>query len=239
MRKTEVRMKTLVDTAARLVRAANKISTQKWSFLCVFAFAFIASVYTLGKLDLLPDPAPAQPTAVAAEVAPAPRVILATTTVSVPAPVAVVELPVKIEISKIKLSTVVENPTATDIELLDKELLKGAVRYPTSGKLGEVGNVVLFGHSSYLPVVGNKAYKAFNDIQKLEIGDTVTVSSSGTSYSYRVTSVKKESTTDAAIPLQVSGKLLTLSTCDSFGAKTDRFVVTAEFVESHPISASA
>jgi len=125
---------------------------------------------------------------------------------------------------------------ATDIVTLDKELLKGAVRYPTSALLGETGNVVLFGHSSYLPVVRNQAYKAFNGIQKLAAGDIITVYSSTATYSYRVKSVTKESANDAGIPLSVTGRVLTLSTCDSFGEKSDRFVVVADFVESHSIS---
>jgi LPXTG-site transpeptidase (sortase) family protein len=95
--------------------------------------------------------------------------------------------------------------------------------------------VVLFGHSSYLPIVGNQAYKTFNSIQKLVTGDVVIVSSSGTAYTYRVTSVSKESTVDAVIPLVVTGRVLTLSTCNSFASKSDRFVVVAEFVESHSV----
>ncbi|MEK7125993.1 MAG: sortase, partial [Patescibacteria group bacterium] len=144
---------------------------------------------------------------------------------------------IKIEISKIGLSAVIVNPTTTDIAALDKELLKGAVRYPTSAKLGEIGNVVLFGHSSYLPVVGNQAYKSFNGIQKLAVGDVVTVYSDNTAYTYSVRNVAEEKAdANIAIPLSVSGKILTLVTCNSFGAKEDRFVVTAELVESHLIS---
>ena len=97
--------------------------------------------------------------------------------------------------------------------------------------------MVLFGHSSYLPVVHNPAFKTFNAIQKLKAGDTITVSSSSNVYTYRVRGVTKESTTNAFIPLLVTGRVLTLSTCDSFGAKTDRFVLTADFVESHPLGA--
>ena len=111
------------------------------------------------------------------------------------------------------------------------------MRYPTSARLGETGNVVIFGHSSYLPVVGNQAYKAFNGIQKLVAGDTITVYSSGTAYTYQVRDVAKESAaSDAGIDLAVTGRVLTLATCDSFGAKSDRFIVTADFVESHSVS---
>lgn len=198
--------------------------------MCVITF--FSSVGALALLGALPESLPVEKPIVSVSQA------IATTTAQVELPV-VAELPTKIEIPKIKLSTVIENPTTTDIASLDEDLLRGAVRYPTSAKLGENGNVVLFGHSSYLPVVLNKAYQAFNGIQKLVAGDVVTVYSAGTAYTYRVRTVAKESTTDAAILLQVDSRVLTLSTCDSFGATTDRFVVTADFVESHPVSASA
>ncbi len=202
----------------------------KGVFAGFFVLVFVVSLGTLAKLDLLPEAASA--TRAAAVTA-----FVATSTSLVPATLPEVrELPLKVEIPAIKLSTVIENPTSTDIELLDKALLKGAVRYPTSAMLGETGNVVLFGHSSYLPVVTNKAYQAFNNIQKLKAGDLVTVYASTTAYTYRVRTVEKESTIDAVILLQVPGRVLTLSTCDSFGAVTDRFVVTADFVESHPAS---
>jgi LPXTG-site transpeptidase (sortase) family protein len=119
---------------------------------------------------------------------------------------------------------------------LDGDLLTGAVHYPTSAELGEDGNVVLFGHSSYLPIVKNQAYKTFDGIQKLAVGDLVTVYSSTTAYTYAVRTVAKESANDAIIPLTVDGRVLTLSTCNSFGEKTDRFVVTADFVGSEAIS---
>ncbi len=223
-------MGTTVETAAWLIRAGIQAYARKWTFLGVFAFVFAASVVVLGACDLLPGAAPTK-------IAPAmlsSDVIIA---VSAPVQVAVIESPMKIEIPSINLSATIANPTTTDIEALDAELLRGAVRYPTSAKLGETGNVVLFGHSSYLPVVGNQAYKTFNGIQKLVAGDVVTVSSSGTAYTYRVRSVAKESAaSDAGIALDVTGRVLTLATCNSFGQKTDRFVVTADFVESHSIA---
>ncbi len=190
----------------------------KWGFFGVFVFTFLGSVFVLARLDLLPE-MPSDPTSEGEEVLKS----------------ADLNVPTKIEIPKINLSANVVNPTTTDVEILDEELLKGAVRYPTSAKLGETGNVVLFGHSSYLPIVGNQAYKTFNGIQKLVAGDMITVSSADTAYTYRVRSMMKESANDAAIPLSVAGSVLTLSTCDSFGKKTDRFVVVADFVESHSI----
>ena len=142
------------------------------------------------------------------------------------------ELPVKISIASIGLSATVANPATTDVNALDQYLLSGAARYPTSATLDQEGNVILFGHSSYLPVVINHAYKTFDGIQKLKSGDEITVYSTTHVYTYAVTNVAQQSATSDAIPLTTSGHTLTLATCDSFGQKTDRFVVTATLVGS-------
>ena len=208
--------------ATGLVRTLMRIYARKWNFLALFVLAFGLNLFVLAQLDLLPTAPVSTATGVTQKSTPVPVV-------------AVIELPTQIEIPSINLSVSITNPDTTDIQALDALLLKGAVRYPTSALLGENGNVVLFGHSSYLPVVGNQAYKTFNGIQKLRAGDTITVFAEQNAYTYVVKSVSKESANDAAIPLSVAGKELTLSTCDSFGTKTDRFVVVADFVGSHAI----
>lgn len=215
----------MIDLSARLVLALRRAYARKWSFLAVFIVTFAASVVLLGRLGLLPE---AAATAAVAQADPAP---------AAPARMpAGPELPTRVEAPSIGLSATVSNPMTTAVDILDGALLHGAVRYPTSGRLNENGNVVLFGHSSYLPIVLNQAYKTFDGIQKLKAGDTVTVYSSDAAYTYRVRSMTKESANDAGIPLSVSGRVLTLSTCDSFGKKTDRFVVVADFVESHALA---
>lgn len=225
-------MKRVITAVVRLIQAVQRVHTKKWQFFGIFAILFIGNVFVLASLDLLPDASPKSTIGAVAQNAET----VDTKTVSL-RPIVGPELPVKIDIAKINLYTTISNPETTNIATLDKELLKGAVRYPTSGKLNEAGNVVLFGHSSYLPVVGNLAYKAFNDIQKLKKGDVVTVYSSDTAYTYVVRSVVKESVTDnQGIQLEISGRILTLVTCNSFGTKADRFVVTADFVDSHSIS---
>jgi len=204
---------------------------RKWAFLGVFAVAFIVSFTLLDAVGIVPDPS-------AADADTSPIVTVATSSLAAAVAIApVAELPVKIEIPSIKLSATVANPDTTDPEVLDNALLKGAVRYPTSAKLGQQGNVIIFGHSSYLPIVNNQAYKTFDGIQKLKAGDVITVYSSGTAYDYAVDTVSKEDANSAAIPLTVTGSKLTLSTCDSFDTKTDRFVVTATLVDSHLIGA--
>lgn len=221
-------MGTVITLTAQVVLAGRRAYSRKWAFLAVFICVFAASIAGLGRLGLLPDVSPAtlaQADAAGALTAATPAAPLATGP----------ELPTRIEAPSIGLDATVSNPTTTSVGILDGALLHGAVRYPTSAQLNEDGNVVLFGHSSYLPIVLNQAYKTFDGIQRLSAGDTVTVYSSDTAYTYRVRNMTKESANDAGIPLQVSGRVLTLSTCDSFGKKTDRFVVVADFVESHAL----
>lgn len=221
-------MSIIVDVIVRLVRVGREVFLRKWSFLLLFVSAFLGSVLILQQLDLLPEikkaPSLSEP------------LQKDTTQRRANAPVmAATSVPLKIEIPAITLYARVVNPTTTDMVVLDKELLNGAVRYPTSAKLGEIGNVVLFGHSSYLPIVKNQAYKTFNGIQNLSAGDVIKVYSSNMVYKYSVRSVTKEvADENTAIRLSVAGKILTLVTCNSFGAKQDRFIVTADFVESNP-----
>lgn len=146
------------------------------------------------------------------------------------------EAPIRVVAPAVGLDDTIANPQQSDIETLDRALLKSSVRYPGSALLNEDGNVLLFGHSSYLRTTLNPAYKAFNDIQKLKTGEAVYVYSETAVYEYRVTSVKYVKAEEGVIDLQPSGKRrLTLVTCNSFADKSDRFVVEAEFVQSYSV----
>ncbi|MEK7628835.1 MAG: sortase [Patescibacteria group bacterium] len=148
-------------------------------------------------------------------------------------PIAPTEVPVdpeRLVIHTIGVDLPVNNPEQTAIAALDYSLLTGAVRYPLSARLNEMGNVFLFGHSSSLPVVKNQMFKAFNRISELESGDTIQVIGGGMVHVYRVTSVRRTDVADALVDISTdSGRHLTLSTCDSFGGKSSRFVVEADF----------
>lgn len=201
--------------------AVAKTWSRKWSFLGVFLFMLFTTTGVMGALDLLPEEG---------------TVAVDGDALSASASLALgeTEKPVRIEIPAIELEATVANPTSTSVETLDNALLDGVVRYPTSAELGEKGNVIIFGHSSYLPIVRNSAFKAFNDIQKLKDGDRILVTGNDRTYVYEVESVKQADAEEDSIPLSVSGSKLTLATCDSFGTKSDRFIVVANLVESYP-----
>ncbi len=139
------------------------------------------------------------------------------------------QLPLVIKIPKIGVDSQIYNPATTTISILNNYLTKGAVHYPGSGLLGGKGNMFIFGHSSTLSVVNNQAYKVFSNLKKLAAGDTISVFSENSEYVYTVKVVKHVDASKELVEFDTSGKTLTLSTCDLFGAKSDRYVVEAEF----------
>jgi LPXTG-site transpeptidase (sortase) family protein len=146
------------------------------------------------------------------------------------------EEPVSLSIPSLDRVVTVLNPETRDIVELDRELLKGVVRHPDSALLGEEGNVVILGHSSYLPNVMNKNFQALNGVQKMKWGDIITLESDGTEYTYRVEKVYQAKASGVTIPTEVTGKRLTLVTCNSFGAKEDRFIVEAKLLSEKALT---
>lgn len=139
--------------------------------------------------------------------------------------------PTRIVAKSIGLDLPVVTPASVDVDVLDSALRGAVVRYPTSAMLGQKGNVLVFGHSSHLPVVHNQFYKAFNALPDLSVGDVISLDGGGLSYNYKVTSVRRADATEEYVDLSTNGGArLTLSTCDTFGKKTSRWVVDAVFV---------
>lgn len=152
-----------------------------------------------------------------------------------PAPDDPYALPAHVSIPRAGVDIAVSSPQSRDVAVLDAALAKGAVHYPGSGYLSEDANVFLFGHSSYLPVVRNPAYQAFNGIGDLVPGDDIFVDSERVRYAYRVTSVRKATADEALVAFERGERKLTLSTCDSFTSKAGRFVVEAVFSGAYPL----
>ncbi len=142
------------------------------------------------------------------------------------------EEPVRLTIAAIDLDLAIQNPATTDVAALDELLKQGPARYATSARLGERGNMIIFAHSSRLPIVHNKMYKAFNRISELAAGESIVLADQdGTQYLYRVASVKKvDAGSDASISLAKDSTRLTLVTCDTLTGKSARFVLDAEFI---------
>ena len=145
------------------------------------------------------------------------------------------EVPLKIQIPKIGVNAEVYNPATTTVSILDNYLLKGAVHYPGSSLLGGEGNVFIFGHSTGFIVVNNQAFKTFNNLKNLKQGDLINVFSDKNIFVYKVSSVKLTGAEKELIEFNTTLNKLTLSTCNTFGAKSERYVVEADFVNKSSI----
>ena len=211
----------------RIHNPLERVVEKPWTFAAAFIGVFFLFSVVLFAFDFYPEPVKSGEVQGAATTTP--------NTENAGAVQYPVENPVRIVIKDIGIDTPIQNPTSTGVEALDEALLKGAARYPQSALLGENARMFIFGHQSYLPIIHNQAFKAFNGLQKLKGGEEITVFSGTAEYHYRVTSVLHKSAADALIELGAGARTLTLSTCDSFGQKTDRYVVTAEFVSREEI----
>jgi len=199
-----------------------QITERQGSFSFAFLSVFLLTFGFLAWVDALPEPP--HNTAVPIEI-PAPTI---KPVVQQTAPAA----PTRVVAQSVGVDATVANPTSTNIDVLDQALLGGAARYPTSAVLGEEGTVLLFGHSSSLPVVRNTAYKTFNGIQNLQKGEIISVYAGDKEYRYAVTGVRVADANEDVIELVQTGKHLTLVTCNnSFATKTKRYVVTANLVQ--------
>ena len=207
--------------------AVQKISERSGAFAVMFLFLFAVTFGFLTLVGATPD-APTTPT----------TSVPTSSNQPVQPSAAAPEYPVRIVAKSIGLDINVVNPTSTDVNDLDHELTKGVVRYPTSGLLGQNGTVLIFGHSSYLPVVYHQYYKEFDGIQNLKSGEIISVYSSDTEYRFAVQGIRvadANSAGDDVVQLPNDAQYLTLITCDSFATKSNRFIVTASLVGAYSL----
>lgn len=143
--------------------------------------------------------------------------------------------PIRLYIPKVGLDTIIQNPSTNNIVALNNTLLYGPARYPESGDMENSKNVLIFGHSSNLPVVHNQNFKVFNGLKVLTEGDDIILFSGSKGYRYTVRTVRLTSADTEVITFSDDRELI-LSTCNTLGAKEERYVVTASFSGSFPLA---
>ena len=102
--------------------------------------------------------------------------------------------------------------------------IAGASAYP-----GEIGNLVITGHSAGDVYSSNQYKYIFSGLERLENGDLIYVNYNSVRYTYSV--VKKEvvePTNVAALVVDTDKPILTLVTCTPLGTSRYRLLVTAE-----------
>lgn len=117
-------------------------------------------------------------------------------------------------------------------------LQKGVVQYGASADPGQVGNLVVIGHSSgQLWAPGDYKF-VFTLLDKLANDDRIFIDFKGKRFIYRVTTMKIVPPTDLSV-LQPTGEpRLTLITCTPVGTSKDRLIIIARQVSPDPTTAT-
>lgn len=137
-------------------------------------------------------------------------------------------------IPKINVSApIIYADSAADDEVM-KDLQDGVVHYVNTAKPGEVGNAVIFGHSSndwWEP--GNFKF-VFALLGKLEVGDQIQVNYSSRKYVYEVSEKKVVAPTEVSVLNPTADPTLTLITCTPPGTAWQRLIIVAKQVQPAP-----
>ena len=118
-----------------------------------------------------------------------------------------------------------------------KDLESGLSHFPKSAAPGEVGNMIISGHSSnYVWAKGDYNY-IFKNLNNLETGDVVNfkvVQANGKIifYKYQINDKFMTTPDDDRIFADSTSPTLTLSTCWPLGTNFKRLIVKAELVRS-------
>lgn len=106
----------------------------------------------------------------------------------------------------------------------DYQFDRGVGFWPGTALPGNTGNVVIGGHRT-------AAQRPFYNIEKLRVGDIISVSRPGRSFTYTVSKVLIVRPTDVWIIQPTSTATLTLFTCHPRGHTSKRYVVRATLVK--------
>ena len=112
-----------------------------------------------------------------------------------------------------------------------KALSRGVVRYPNGARVGELGNVYIFGHSSDYLWKEGEYRTVFALLPKISVGDIIVASDqAGRVFRYTVRETKVISPNDTSVLSQYGRleRILTLQASYPVGTALKRFIVIAQ-----------
>ena len=140
----------------------------------------------------------------------------------------------KLIIPKLNIDVPAHFNIANDTATIDKAMNHGVAQFKIPGAdalPGQVGNLVISGHSAG-DIYSNNQYKfIFSGLERLQDNDLIYVNYNSVRYTYKVTKKQTVEPTDvAALVYPTSKPILTLITCTPLGSDRYRLLVTAEQV---------
>jgi len=139
-----------------------------------------------------------------------------------------------LEIPKLSLSVPIIFSKSAEKSALMNDLNKGVVFYPGSVYPGQVGQMIILGHSAPPGWPQIKYDWVFTDINELKAGDIIFIDLNGKQYKYvvkKITIIQRGADVpqDASVS---SNNVLTLISCWPPGKDYQRITVTAELVNN-------
>ncbi len=122
---------------------------------------------------------------------------------------------------------VILNVSGADEKLYFQSLEHGVAHYAGTNLPGEVGNSVIFGHSSYYKNKPGDYKEIFKTLDRLTQGDSIVISYGRKTWHYKVSDSKVVAPDDLSVIERTDSKTLTLITCWPPGTIEKRYVVRA------------
>jgi LPXTG-site transpeptidase (sortase) family protein len=134
----------------------------------------------------------------------------------------------------VEIPVVYDEPSIQE-DRVQKALERGVLHYATTPNPGELGNSVIFGHSSNNILNQGKYKFAFVLLNRLENGDTFMLQKDGKRYVYKVFEKRVVAPTEISV-LDATDRpaTATLITCDPPGTSINRLVVIGEQISPSP-----
>lgn len=134
----------------------------------------------------------------------------------------------------VEVPVVYDTPTIQEKDI-QKGLENGVVHYITTPNPGEQGNSVVVGHSSNNILNSGKYKFAFVLLNKLEVGDTFSMTKNNKRYTYRIYEKKIVKPNDLSVlGSNEKAATVTLITCDPPGTSINRLIVVGEQISPDP-----
>lgn len=144
-------------------------------------------------------------------------------------------------IPKLNVDVPVHFGISNDTDTINAAMEDGVAQFSIPGASampGEIGNLVISGHSAG-DIYSNNQYKfIFSGLERLGNGDLIYIDYNGTRYTYSVVKMETvEPNNVAALVYDTDKPMLTLVTCTPLGTSRYRLLVTAEQVNPAPSGA--
>ena len=145
-------------------------------------------------------------------------------------------------IPKLNVDVPVHFGIANDTDTVNAAMENGVAQFAIPGASampGQIGNLVITGHSAG-DIYSNNQYKfIFSGLERLSNGDLVYIDYGGTRYTYSVTKQEVvEPDNVGALVYDTDKPVLTLITCTPLGTSRYRLLVTAEQINPSPTGAT-